>query len=60
MADVYATFVAKVREKMAEVATASCERPKSEPFDHGQQVGKYQGLQEAVEIFQDIIRDVDN
>ena len=32
-------------------------RPKADPFEHGVQAGKYQGVQLALDIIENILRD---
>jgi len=32
-------------------------RPKSDPFEHGVQTGRYQGLQLALETLESLLRD---
>ena len=49
--------VSKLEETQLELARTSMQFPKAEPFDHGVQVGKYQGLQLALELIDNILRD---
>lgn len=52
-----AKYMAALSKKMADVATASCERPNADPFEHGRQVGEYKGLQEALKLLEDTINE---
>lgn len=50
-------FIKEAKEALAEMAEGAMQFPRSEPFPHGVQVGKYQGLQFALEILESILSD---
>lgn len=54
---------AKLLERLAlkrqELAEAGMKYPKAQPFEHGQQVGEWQGIGTAIEIIREMIRDED-
>lgn len=50
-------FIGEAKQALAEIAEDAMLFPKSEPFGHGEQVGKYQGLKFALEILEDLMRD---
>jgi len=50
-------FIVKVKEEMAIVAEDSCLHPVSDPFVHGVQVGRYQGLKDALDILDALYRE---
>lgn len=49
--------IIKCKDTMAEHAEAAMLFPKSDPYQHGSQVGCYHGMQKAVEILESILRD---
>lgn len=51
------TFMVKMKEEQTELARAGMLYPKGMPFDHGVQVGIYQGLEKALEILGTVLRD---
>ena len=53
-------YVGEVKRALADNAEGSMMFPKAEPFDHGVQVGKYQGLNFALELLQGVLRDDDD
>lgn len=50
-------FIAVIKDQQLGVAEASMMRPKSDPFEHGVQAGRYQGLQLALETLESLLRD---
>lgn len=56
---ILARFIGQIKQQQAELAEASMLRPKRELFGLGEAAGKYQGLQTALDILDDIIRDKD-
>ena len=50
-------FIGEVKQTLSQHAEDSMEFPKAEPFEHGLQVGKYQGIQYALNILEVIMRD---
>lgn len=52
-------FIGRMKQQQAELAEASMLRPKHELFGLGEAAGKYQGMQNALDILDDIIRDKD-
>jgi hypothetical protein len=45
-----------LRQLMDESAKAGMDRPKKEPFEHGVEVGKYQGMARAVQEMDAVLR----
>jgi hypothetical protein len=52
-----ARFTGEAKEALAQTAADSMKFPKSDPFEHGVQCGRYQGIQFALDILEDILRD---
>ena len=52
-------FIGEVKKAKEEQAHSAMAFPKAEPFDHGVQVGVYQGLGQALEIKDAILRDIE-
>lgn len=50
-------FVSEARQALTQIAIDSMMFPKADPFSHGEQVGKYQGLNFALELLEDILCD---
>jgi len=50
-------FIGHIKDQQLSVAEASMMRPKSDPFEHGVQAGRYQGLQLALETLESLLRD---
>lgn len=50
-------FVSEVKRKMAEHAESAMIRPKRELFEAGESVGRYQGMQAALDILDEILSD---
>ena len=50
------TFISKAKDALSEMAADSMTYPKAEPFDHGVSCGRYQGIQQALDILDNIIR----
>ena len=50
-------YINEVKATLVETAVGAMEFAKSEPFEHGVQVGKYRGIQYALEILENIMRD---
>lgn len=53
-------FIGEIKTRMVDHAQSTMEFPKSEPYDHGVQVGVYRGLQAALDVLDAILRDVEN
>lgn len=53
-------FIGEVQKKLVDDAESAMVYPKQEPFEHGVQVGRWQGLREALLIVDGILRDVDD
>jgi hypothetical protein len=53
-----AEFVKEAKEALVEIAEGAMQFPRSEPFLHGVEVGKYQGLRFALGILENILSDV--
>jgi hypothetical protein len=51
-----ARFIVEARQALAQIAENAMRFPKADPFEHGSQVGRYQGLDFALEIMNDILR----
>ena len=51
-------FIGEVKKTLAETAEDSMMYPKGEAFEHGAQVGKYQGLRFSLDILESILRDI--
>lgn len=47
----------QLKEEQTVQAQGGMLYPKSEPFDHGVQVGIYQGMEKALELLRAILRD---
>lgn len=50
-------FIDKANTRLAEMAKGAMEYPKSDPFEHGIQVGYFRGVQEALNILENIMND---
>ena len=50
-------FIAAIKDQQRDVAESAMLRPKSDPFEHGVQTGRYQGLQLALETLESLLRD---
>lgn len=50
-------FIGEAKDSLNQIANDSMKYPKADPFEHGIQAGKYQGLLFALEILEDILRD---
>jgi hypothetical protein len=50
-------FIHRVTRESADMAADNMLYPKSDPFGHGIQCGQYQGLQRALAILVEIMRD---
>jgi hypothetical protein len=50
-------FIGDAKEALAQIAADSMHIPVSDPFGHGVQCGKYQGVEFALDILNDILRD---
>lgn len=51
-------FIGEVKKTLAANAEDAMQFPRHEPFEHGVQVGTYQGLRLSLEILESILRDV--
>lgn len=50
-------LISELKRAQEEIATAGMMRPKADPFEHGVQAGKYQGVQLALDIIENLLRD---
>lgn len=50
-------YITEVKDALTEMATDSMKFPKADPFEHGVQCGRHQGLEFALEILEDVMRD---
>jgi hypothetical protein len=50
-------FIGEVKVALAEIAQDSMQFPKRDPFEHGTQCGRYQGLNLALEILESVVRE---
>ena len=50
-------FITEAKKALSQLAEDSMMYPKADPFEHGCQCGKYQGLDFALEILESILRD---
>jgi len=50
-------FIALLKDQQAAIAESAMLRPKSDPFEHGVQSGRYQGIQLALETLESLLRD---
>lgn len=57
MSDVTHKFIVRLKEEQTVQAQGGMLYPKSEPFEHGVQVGIYQGMEKALELLRAILRD---
>ena len=61
MSDVLLKWLHKIKqESIPMVAEEAMMFPKADPFGHGVQVGKYQGLLEAVNVLEELISEQAN
>lgn len=54
---VIATFIGEAKKNLAEMAEGAMQFPKADPFEHGVQCGRHQGVQLALDILDNILRD---
>jgi len=52
-----AKFIGEIKREQAETAEAAMLRPQRELFAMGEASGKYQGLQKALDLLDDILSD---
>jgi len=52
-------LIGAIKDQQTSIAEASMTRPKRELFDIGEQAGRYQGLQMALDNLQNILSDSD-
>ena len=50
-------FIGEVKKELTTISTDAMKFPKSDPFNHGTQVGNYQGLSLALDILEKLLRD---
>lgn len=50
-------LISELKRAQEEFAKVGMMYPKSDPFEHGVQAGKYQGVQFALDTLDDILRD---
>lgn len=53
----FAKAMAKLNDERDEQAHGAMNYPKSDPFEHGVQVGLYRGLQKAQELLQQMLEE---
>lgn len=59
MSDPVVKFIAEARRRLQEQAEAAMTMPKSDPFEHGVQVGRYQGAQSSLDLLTAILKESD-
>lgn len=52
-----AKYIGTLKAAMNDTAHGGCKLPKADPFEHGIQAGRYQGLQEALTLLEAEIED---
>lgn len=57
MNELIARLVGALKEQQAEIAESAMMRPRAEPVEHGVQAGRYQGLQQALDTIDALLRD---
>lgn len=50
-------FIGEAKQALAQIAADSMQFPKADPFGHGEQVGRWQGLNLALELLEDVLRE---
>ena len=55
MSDPVAVAIHKLREAQNKYAQEAMQFPKAEPFEHGRQVGRYEGYQVALDLLYDVL-----
>lgn len=53
-------LISELKSEQQAIAEGAMLRPKSEPFEHGVQSGKYQGIQIALNTLESLLRDTLN
>lgn len=56
-APIVTQFMVEAKQALAKMAEESMRYPKSDPFEHGVQCGKWQGVEFALGMLDDILRD---
>lgn len=59
MSDLVPKYMAKVQEEMRILSEDAMIYPKSDPFEHGVMVGRYQGMREALQLMIVALKDQD-
>jgi hypothetical protein len=52
-----ASIITSLKAEQQELLEAMGDFPKSDQFDHGTQVGNYQGIRKALEIVESVLND---
>lgn len=50
-------FIGEAKKALAGMAEGAMQFPKADPFEHGVQCGRHQGVQFALDILDNILRD---
>ena len=53
-------WVAEVKSELDRMAHDGMNYAKGDPFEHGVSVGHYQGLNRAIQILEEVIKDLDH
>ena len=57
MEGLLSNYIGELKSKMNDLAHGAAKLPKSKPFEHGVQVGNYQGLEAALRYLEALIED---
>lgn len=57
MTNVISALIGQIKTRQAEIAVSNMKRPSADPMTHGVEAGKWQGLQEALDMLESIILD---
>lgn len=49
----------RIEQLMEDWAVANMEMPKSDPYEHGVQVGKYHGLKQALDLIEEVHKETE-
>ena len=52
-------FIGEVKQTLTHQAEDAMTLPKADPFEHGVVAGEYRGLQRALNILENLLRDTD-
>lgn len=57
MSDIIFKLRSELQNKQRDIAVCAMERPQSDPAAHAVMAGKYQGIQIALDVLEDLLRD---